>query len=53
EEVDTKLRSIMNNIHARCVEFGTQEDGYINYVKGANIAGFRKVASAMLAQGLV
>ncbi|MEG2865796.1 MAG: glutamate dehydrogenase, partial [Mucinivorans sp.] len=53
EEVDTKLRSIMSNIHARCVEFGTQEDGYINYVKGANIAGFRKVASAMLAQGLV
>lgn len=52
-EVDEKLHSIMNNIHARCVEFGTQEDGYVNYVKGANIAGFRKVASAMLSQGLV
>ncbi|MEG2727543.1 MAG: NADP-specific glutamate dehydrogenase [Mucinivorans sp.] len=53
EEVDAKLHAIINNIHARCVEFGTQEDGYINYVKGANVAGFRKVASAMLAQGLV
>lgn len=53
QEVDAKLRSIINNIHARCVEFGTQPDGYINYVKGANVAGFRKVASAMLAQGLV
>lgn len=52
-EIDDKLHFIMNNIHARCVEFGTQGDGYVNYVKGANIAGFRKVASAMLAQGLV
>lgn len=53
QEVDQKLREIMNNIHARCVEFGAEENGYVNYVRGANIAGFRKVASAMLAQGLV
>lgn len=53
EEVDERLKSIMKNIHAKCVEFGTLEDGYVNYVKGANIAGFRKVANAMLAQGVV
>ncbi|MBQ9584357.1 MAG: NADP-specific glutamate dehydrogenase [Bacteroidales bacterium] len=53
EEVDEKLKGIMANIHARCVEFGTEPDGYINYVKGANIAGFMKVADAMLAQGIV
>lgn len=53
EEVDEKLHEIMNNIHERCVEFGTEEDGYIDYVKGANIAGFVKVADAMLAQGVV
>lgn len=53
EEVDERLHSIMKNIHSKCVEFGTQEDGYVNYVKGANIAGFRKVANAMLAQGVV
>ena len=53
EEVDEKLKGIMANIHARCVEFGTESDGYINYVKGANIAGFMKVADAMLAQGIV
>ncbi|WP_081210263.1 NADP-specific glutamate dehydrogenase [Salegentibacter sediminis] len=53
EEVDAKLHAIMNEIHDRCVEFGTQEDGYIDYVKGANIAGFVKVADAMLAQGVV
>lgn len=52
-EVDERLRSIMSNIHNRCVEFGTEQDGYVNYVKGANIAGFRKVANAMLAQGVV
>ena len=53
EEVDAKLRKIMNDIHANCVKYGTQADGYINYVKGANIAGFLKVARAMMAQGIV
>ena len=53
EEVDEKLKGIMANIHARCVEYGTEPDGYINYVKGANIAGFMKVDDAMLAQGIV
>jgi glutamate dehydrogenase (NADP+) len=52
-EVDKKLHEIMNNIHDRCVEFGKDEDGYVDYVKGANIAGFVKVADAMLAQGVV
>jgi glutamate dehydrogenase (NADP+) len=53
EEVDAKLHSIMSDIHAACIKYGTEEDGYINYVKGANIAGFIKVAKAMLAQGVV
>ena len=53
EEVDEKLLNIMNDIHASCVEFGTQDDGSVDYVKGANIAGFVKVAEAMLAQGVV
>lgn len=53
EEVDEKLKGIMKNIHAACVEYGTDADGYIDYVKGANIAGFVKVADAMLAQGVV
>ena len=52
-EVDEKLHSIMSNIHEACVKYGTQPDGYINYVKGANIAGFMKVAHAMMAQGIV
>lgn len=52
EEVDGKLHDIMKNIHAACVKYGN-EDGYVNYVKGANIAGFVKVADAMLDQGLV
>ena len=52
KEVDEKLHGIMDAIHASCVKYGTQEDGYINYVKGANIAGFMKVAEAMLAQGI-
>jgi glutamate dehydrogenase (NADP+) len=51
EEVDEKLHQIMSNIHEACLKFGRQPDGYINYVKGANIAGFMKVAQAMLAQG--
>ena len=53
EEVDAKLHDIMNNIHENCVKYGTQADGYINYVKGANVAGFLKVAKAMMAQGIV
>ena len=53
EEVDAKLRAIMQNIHEVCVKYGTEPDGYVNYVKGANIGGFMKVANAMLAQGCV
>ena len=53
EEVDAKLNQIMNNIHEQCCIYGKQPDGYINYVKGANIAGFMKVAKAMMAQGVV
>ncbi|MCD7721338.1 MAG: NADP-specific glutamate dehydrogenase [Prevotellaceae bacterium] len=53
EEVDGKLHWIMENIHANCVKYGTEADGYVNYVKGANVAGFMKVAKAMMAQGLV
>ncbi len=52
EEVDEKLNGIMNNIHNNCVKYGKEKDGYINYVKGANIAGFIKVADAMIAQGV-
>ena len=52
-EVDTKLHAIMQSIHSACERYGKEEDGYINYVKGANIAGFVKVADAMLAQGVV
>ena len=52
-EVDEKLHGIMNDIHAACVEYGKDGDGYVDYVKGANIAGFVKVADAMLAQGVV
>ena len=51
-EVDEKLHRIMSNIHGPCVKYG-QENGYINYVKGANVAGFMKVANAMMAQGVV
>jgi len=53
EEVDAKLHSIMINIHKMCVEFGEDAEGYVNYVKGANIGGFVKVANSMIAQGLV
>jgi glutamate dehydrogenase (NADP+) len=52
EEVDNYLHRIMNDIHENCVKYGTQPDGYINYVKGANVAGFLKVAKAMMAQGV-
>ena len=53
DEVDEKLHYIMSSIHDQCAKYGTEPDGYINYVKGANIAGFMKVAKAMLAQGVV
>ena len=53
EEVDNYLKRIMNDIHENCVKYGTEKDGYINYVKGANVAGFMKVAKAMMAQGIV
>ena len=53
EEVDQKLHQIMHSIHGQCVKYGRRADGYIDYVKGANIAGFMKVANAMMAQGIV
>lgn len=53
EEVDAKLRDIMAQIHKSCEEFGKEPDGFINYVKGANVAGFMKVARAMMAQGVL
>ena len=53
EEVDQKLHYIMSSIHEQCVKYGKQPDGHIDYIKGANIAGFMKVAKAMLAQGVV
>lgn len=53
EQVDEKLKWIMANIHESCVKYGTEQDGYINYVKGANIAGFMKVAKAMMSQGIL
>lgn len=53
DEVDQRLHYIMQSIHEQCVKYGTQPDGYIDYVRGANVAGFMKVAKAMLAQGIV
>jgi glutamate dehydrogenase (NADP+) len=53
EEVDGKLHSIMKDIHSQCVEYGTDENGVVDYVRGANIAGFVKVANAMIDQGVV
>ena len=53
KEVDEKLHFIMHSIHEQCVKYGTQPDGYIDYVRGANVAGFMKVANAMMAQGIV
>ncbi|MDC9722041.1 MAG: glutamate dehydrogenase, partial [Urechidicola sp.] len=53
EEVDAKLLQIMSSIHTACLKYGTQPDGYINYVKGANVAGFIKVADAMMDLGVV
>lgn len=53
EEVDHRLHNIMRDIHTQCVKYGRQPDGYINYMKGANIAGFMKVANAMMGQGII
>lgn len=53
EEVDERLQKIMSDIHDACVQYGKEDDGYVDYVKGANIAGFVKVADAMLAQGVI
>ncbi len=53
EEVDTRLQTIMHNIHKTCVKYGSENGGYVNYLKGANIGGFVKVADAMMAQGIV
>jgi glutamate dehydrogenase (NADP+) len=53
EEVESRLAGIMKNIHAQCVHHGKQADGFVNYVNGANIAGFVKVADAMLAYGVM
>ena len=52
-QMHEKIRIIMQNIHEQCVKYGTQPDGYVNYVKGANVAGFMKVAKAMMAQGIL
>ena len=52
EEVDARLQQIMKSIHANCVRYGKTDDGFVDYVRGANIAGFVKVADAMLAQGV-
>lgn len=52
EEVDAKLKQIMTDIHHSCVQYGTESNGYINYVKGANIAGFIKVADSMIDLGV-
>lgn len=53
KEVDERLHQIMHSIHEQCLKYGKEPDGYINYVKGANVAGFMKVANAMMAQGIV
>ena len=53
EEVDQKLHGIMRDIHEQCVNYGMEPDGYLNYMKGANIAGFMKVADAMMGQGVI
>jgi len=53
EEVDARLHQIMSDVHSQCLRYGRAENGYINYVKGANIAGFMKVARAMMAQGVI
>ena len=51
--MDQRLHTIMTDIHTQCLEYGVEPDGYINYMKGANIAGFMKVAHAMMGQGVI
>ena len=53
QEVDGRLHEIMSNIHGQCVKYGKKDDGYVDYVKGANIAGFLKVANSMLDMGVI
>jgi glutamate dehydrogenase (NADP+) len=53
EELDQRLSQIMRDIHGKCVEYGSEKDGRVNYLKGANIAGFLKVADAVLAYGVI
>ena len=53
DQVDGQLQDIMHSIHKSCVEYGKDDDGFVNYVRGANIAGFIKVADAMVEQGVV
>jgi len=53
EEVDARLKGIMAEIHSKCVEYGRIDDSFVNYVRGANVAGFIKVADAMMAQGVL
>jgi glutamate dehydrogenase (NADP+) len=53
EEVDAKLKMIMKNIHDQCLKYGKTEEGYVDYVKGANIAGFIKVADAVIEEGVL
>jgi glutamate dehydrogenase (NADP+) len=53
QEVDNRLHEIMSNIHEQCVRYGKNADGYVDYVKGANIAGFLKVANSMLDMGVI
>ena len=53
EEVDQKLQQIMSDIHTQCVKYGTLADGTVDYVKGANVSGFMKVAKAIMAQGII
>jgi glutamate dehydrogenase (NADP+) len=53
QEVDDRLHEIMRNIHTQCVRYGKKEDGYVDYVKGANVAGFLKVANSMLDMGVI
>ena len=53
DELNERLRKIMGDIHRSCVEHGTEDDGHVNYLKGANIAGFIKVADAMIAYGVM
>ena len=53
EEVDERLQNIMKDIHAKCIKYGKNSDGSIDYVRGANLAGFVKIADAMIAQGVL